>query len=223
MNFPFSRYNIPEAVTYGVCICQLYRYSRPFGSYHNFPDRWLLLIRKLLNHGLLVVKLKSSLRTIYGGHHDLGSRYGVSVSQMFHLMVITIWSFLRSSLIIGFVTKVTRRLIYMQQALPTLSDQMSSSPDLSGVRGARPLVFCVMFWKSFCVRFPLVTGHCLSFFDLRVLIILLISLNISWARPKPGKWVVMYMCVRGINCHLAGYLGILNTATWLGYFVFQLT
>jgi len=104
-----------------------------------------------------VVKLKSSLWKIYGGHHDLGNRYGISVSQMFHLLVITIWSFPRSWLIIGFVTKVTRRVLHMQQALSTLSDQMSSPSDFSGVRGARPLVFSVMFWRSLFVLFPLVT------------------------------------------------------------------
>jgi len=95
VSFPFSCCNIPEVIAYGVCICQLHRHSRLFGSYHNFLDRWLRLIRKLLNQGLLVVRLKSSLREMYGGHHDLGNRYGISVSQMlnetsFH--VINIYS-----------------------------------------------------------------------------------------------------------------------------------
>jgi hypothetical protein len=49
----------------------------------------LLLTRKLLNQGFLLVKLKSSLRKLYGCHHDLVDRYGISVSQMttdmFHL------------------------------------------------------------------------------------------------------------------------------------------
>ena len=49
----------------------------------------LLLTRKLLNQRFLLVKLKSSLRTFYGHHHDLVDRYGISVSQMttdmFHL------------------------------------------------------------------------------------------------------------------------------------------
>ena len=40
------------------------------------------LTRKLLNQGFLLVKLKSSLRTFYGSHHDLIGRYGISVSQM---------------------------------------------------------------------------------------------------------------------------------------------
>jgi hypothetical protein len=53
------------------CITQLIRYSRTCGSHQDFLDRGLLLTRKLLNQGFLLVKLKSSLRTFYGRHHDL--------------------------------------------------------------------------------------------------------------------------------------------------------
>ena len=52
------------------------------GSYLDFLDRGLLLTRKLLNQGFLLVKLKSSLRKFYGHHHDLVDLYGISVSQM---------------------------------------------------------------------------------------------------------------------------------------------
>jgi hypothetical protein len=59
-------------------------YSRACGSYQDFIDRGLLLTRKLLNQGCLLVKLKFD-----GRHHDLVDRYGISVSQMttdmFHL------------------------------------------------------------------------------------------------------------------------------------------
>ena len=62
-------------------------FSRGCGSYQDVLDRGLLLTRKLLNQGFLLVKLKSSL--FYGRHHDLVDRYGISVSQMttgmFHL------------------------------------------------------------------------------------------------------------------------------------------
>jgi hypothetical protein len=47
-----------------------------------FLDRVLLLTRKLLSQGFILVKLKSSLRKFYGRHHDLVDRYGISVSQM---------------------------------------------------------------------------------------------------------------------------------------------
>ena len=89
VNFPFICSNLPAAHEYGVYISQLIRYSRAYGSYEDFLDRGLLLTRKLLNHGFLFVKLKSSLRKFYGHHHDLGNRYRISVSQMttdmFHL------------------------------------------------------------------------------------------------------------------------------------------
>jgi hypothetical protein len=49
----------------------------------------LLLTKKELNQGFILVKLKSSLWKIYGRHHDLIDHYGISVSQMttdmFHL------------------------------------------------------------------------------------------------------------------------------------------
>jgi hypothetical protein len=57
--------NIPAAPAYGVYISQLIRYSRACGSYQDFIDRGLLLTRKLLNQGFLLVKLKSSLRKLY--------------------------------------------------------------------------------------------------------------------------------------------------------------
>ena len=47
-----------------------------------------LITRKLLNQGILVVKLKSSLRKFYGSHRDLVNRYGISVSQMATAMLL---------------------------------------------------------------------------------------------------------------------------------------
>jgi hypothetical protein len=43
-----------------------------------FRDRCLLLTRKILNRGVLVVKLTSSLRKLCGGHHDLVNQIFVS-------------------------------------------------------------------------------------------------------------------------------------------------
>jgi len=89
VNFPFICSNIPAAPAYGAFISQLIGYCRACGSYQDFLDRGLLLTRKLLNQGFLLAKLKSSLRKIYGHHHDLVDRYGISVSHMttdmFHL------------------------------------------------------------------------------------------------------------------------------------------
>ena len=80
VNFPFICNNIAAAPAYGVYISQLIRYSRACGSYQDFHDRGLLLTRKLLNQGFLLVKLKLSLRMLYGRHHDLVARYGIYVS-----------------------------------------------------------------------------------------------------------------------------------------------
>jgi uncharacterized protein YjcR len=48
--------------------------------------------RKLLSQGYLLVKLKSSLRKLYGRHHDLVDRYGISVSQITTDMFHSQWS-----------------------------------------------------------------------------------------------------------------------------------
>ena len=90
VNFPFICSNIPAAPEYGVYISQLIQYSRACGSYQDFFDKGLLLIRKLRSQGFRWVKLKSSLfSTFYGRHRDLVDRYGIYVSQMttdmFHL------------------------------------------------------------------------------------------------------------------------------------------
>ena len=59
VNFPFICSNIPAASLYGAYISQFNRYSRACGSYHDVLDRGLMLTRKLLSYGFLVVKLKS--------------------------------------------------------------------------------------------------------------------------------------------------------------------
>ena len=87
--FPFICSNIPAAPPYGKHISQLMRYSRACHPYHEFLDKVLLLTRKLLNQAFLVVKWKSSLRTLYCHHYDLVNRRRKYVSQMitdmFHL------------------------------------------------------------------------------------------------------------------------------------------
>ena len=73
---------MPAAHAYGVHISQLLRYSSAYGSHQEFRDRALLFRRKLLNQWSLLVKLKSSLRTFYGRHHDSINHYEIFVSQM---------------------------------------------------------------------------------------------------------------------------------------------
>jgi hypothetical protein len=59
---------------------QYIRYCRDSDYFDNFMYRWLLFMQKLLNQACLVVQLKSSLRNVYGRHHDLTLR--MLVSQM---------------------------------------------------------------------------------------------------------------------------------------------
>jgi hypothetical protein len=69
VNFPLICSKNPAAPAYGVDISQLIGYSRACGSYKDFLDKVVLLTRKLLNQGFLLVKLKSSLRKFYGRPH----------------------------------------------------------------------------------------------------------------------------------------------------------
>jgi hypothetical protein len=59
------------------------------GSYQDFLDGGLLLARKQLNQGFLLVKLKSSLRKFYFLHDDLVDRYGIYMSQMTTDIILT--------------------------------------------------------------------------------------------------------------------------------------
>ena len=80
-------------------------------------------------------------------------------------------------LITGFATRITQ--------LITLPEYLSSPPILSGVRVVtRSLLVCVMFCRSFFVllSFFIWSLFCLSF-DLRILIIPLISSNSSYFWP----------------------------------------
>ena len=72
------------------------------------------------------------------------------------------------SVITGFITGVTRQVPLVEQELPTLSEHMSSPPVFSGIHVNRSLVLCSCF-----------VDRCLSLFDLRILIILLVSSSSS--------------------------------------------
>jgi len=63
VNFPFICSNIPAAPAYVVYISQLIRYFRACGCNHDFLDRGLLLTRKLLNQGFLLVITSKVLRS----------------------------------------------------------------------------------------------------------------------------------------------------------------
>ena len=88
------------------------------------------------------------------------------------LVVNTSREFPHSWLITGFVTRLTRRVSPLEQELPTLPENPSSTPDFSGVHVTRTLFLCICFVDR-CLSFgpifflPLC---CLFFFDLRILI-----------------------------------------------------
>jgi hypothetical protein len=63
---------------------------------------------------IVLVKLKSSLRKLYGGHHDLVDRYGISVSQMTSDMFQ--------------LSKLSRRVPLVEQELLSLPKHLSSPP-----------------------------------------------------------------------------------------------
>ena len=139
------------------------RYSRACGPYQDFLDRGLLLIMKLLNQGFLLVKLKSSLRKIYGRHHDLVDRYGISVTNdhgYVPLVVSTSRFFPHSRFITGFVTRLTRRVPLVEQELINLPEHLSSPPVFSGVPVTRSLVVRVCIVDR-CLSFCTFSfGHC---------------------------------------------------------------
>jgi len=94
------------------------------------------------------------------------------------LVVNTSRSFPHSQLITSFVTRLTRRVSLVQQELLTLPEHLSSSPVFSGVRVTRSLVLYVCFVDrclSFCTFF--FWALCCLFFDIRILIIPLVSSN----------------------------------------------
>ena len=90
-----------------------------------FMNRGLLLTRKLLNQGFLLVKLKSSLRKINGRHHDLVDQLWnicvINDRRYASLVVNTSRSFPHSWLISRFVTRLTRWVPLVEQELLTLS------------------------------------------------------------------------------------------------------
>ena len=152
------------------------RYSRAWGSYQNFLYRGLLLTRKLLNKGFLLVKLKSSLRKFYGLCWPLWNIWFTNDHGYFALVANTSRPFPHAWLIIGFVTRLTLRVPLVEQELLTLPEHLS----FSGVRVTRCLVVCVCF-VELCLSFVLFFWPlcCLLFFDIRIIITPLLSSSSS--------------------------------------------
>ena len=71
--------------------------------------------------------------------------YTYKTSWSVRSMFIWYWRELYNRIIIGFVTRLARRVQLMEQELLTLPEHLSSRPVFSGVRVTRSLVLCVCF------------------------------------------------------------------------------
>jgi hypothetical protein len=82
------------------------------------------VMKQLLNQLFLVAKMTSSLGKLYGHHHDLVNRYGITVLQMTTNILCLLFM-----TITGLVARVTRVVPYMEQELLTLAKYLSSLSD----------------------------------------------------------------------------------------------
>jgi hypothetical protein len=178
------------APTYGVYISQLIRYSRVSGSYKDFLDRGLLLTRKLLNQGFLLVMLKSILRKFYDQHHVLVDRYGISVSQMSSFCTFTFGHcVICSSSIYGFWL-----LLWYLQALlsnPVISREWGKDWEVHTTSEAYPAAPTYGVYISQLIRYSRVSGSYKDFLD-RGLLLTRKLLNqgfllVAWVHP----WVLV--------------------------------
>ena len=76
------------------------------------------------------------------------------------LVVITYQSFPHSWVILGFVTRLTRRVPLVEQEVLTLPEHVNSLPVFSGVRVTRSLVLCVCFVDRYLSYFHFSFCHC---------------------------------------------------------------
>ena len=135
-----------------------------------------------MNQGFFFVKLRSSLRKPYGRHHELGDRYGVSVSHMiiymFHLSQVLPAPFLIHNLSPGFIQiKTTGANSGAGISYPSGTYEFTTRFYLGSCYSI--FGFICMFCRSLFVPFyfffwPLC---CLFFFDIRIMITPLVSSN----------------------------------------------
>ena len=104
------------------------------------------------------------------------------------LVVNTSRSFPHSWFIIGFVTRLTRQVLLVEQELLTLLEHLSSPSDFSGVLVTRSCFMCMFCRSLFILLFfffwPLC---CLFFFDIQILITPLVSSNSSYKNTCPSQ------------------------------------
>jgi hypothetical protein len=149
--------------------------------------------------------------------HSLECTHGFPYTWMY--VVNTSYSFPHSWLIIGFVTRLTRRVPLVEQELLTLPEHLSSPPVFSGVRVTWSLVLCVCFadrCMSFCTFFfwPLC---CLFFFDMQILVASLWYLQTLLIEYIKKSLLNCQHLPRGLFAHFHNTIGELYTI----FFFFQ--
>jgi hypothetical protein len=119
---------------YGEYVFQLIRYSRACGYYRDFLNRGLMLPRKLLNQGFLVVRLKPLLWELtVATIHLLISCYGICVPHdhgyvPFVIITLTIPHSWRTTLFLLLLSKSNTKVPQVKQGPLTLPERMCSSP-----------------------------------------------------------------------------------------------
>ena len=150
---------------YGVYISQLIRYSRACGSYQEFLDRGLLLTRKLLNHFESFTLATMTWLTVTEHIYHKWPRI-CSICRK-HLLVLS--AFTNYYRVCNYINK-KGTTSGAGSAGPSGAPRFT--PVISGIRVTRTLASYVCFVDgcfSFCT-------FCCLFFDIRILIALLISL-----------------------------------------------
>jgi hypothetical protein len=173
VNFLFICCNIPAAPLYVVYISQLIRYSRACGSYQDFPDRGLLLTRKLLNQ-----KKKDKQRSTKHTH---------KAKDRVTRTPLKTWGELRCSGRVGSSCSTidTHRVNLVTN--PVISHEKGKDRDVftTSRRGSCYSIFSFMcmFCRSLFVLFLLAIVLS-AFFYLLIMIILLVSLNSSYIHAR---------------------------------------
>ena len=124
--FSFIFSNNPAAHACEVYISQLIRYSRACGSNQDFLDGELLLTIEILNQRYLLAKSHFAGFMVANITWLTATEYVTDDHGYVPFVVITFRSFDHSWLIIGFATRVTRRMPHVEQELPILPEYLRS-------------------------------------------------------------------------------------------------
>ena len=154
--------------------------------------------------------------------HDLVCDHGY-----LPLVVSTSWSFPHSRLITGFITRLTRRVPLVEQALLNLPEHLSSPTVFSGVRVTRSLVLYVCFVDC-CLSFCTFSfGHCVVcsssiygfWLPLWYLQTLLIKFEMIWFRTRFKSWTRIAQISICLTHHAEILTRTLNNFVFTNFYV----